>query len=92
MLTLFDLLQAPLDTTILDTYFAWYRIKTLDEVPDHKEDPHYYLISNQQTQYYAREVDKVRLLQIDTDRFINKNFGLDLRSWMIESVASGGGS
>jgi hypothetical protein len=92
MLILFEWVKAPLDTSILETYFAWYRVKTLDEVSNYQEDPDYYLIDNVNTQFYATEVGQVRLLQIEDDTFINKNFHLELKSWMIEPLASSGGT
>jgi len=92
MLILFDALRAPLDSEVLDEYFQWYRIKTLDEVEEYKDDIDYALIDNVNTQYYATEVDKVRLLPVENDTFINKNFHLELKSWMIELIAENGGS
>ena len=87
LLTLFSRLHAPLDVDILDNYFGWYRVKTIDELEDeYKNNTEFYRISDTNSQYYALEVQQVRLLQVEPNRFINKNFGLDLLDWMIEPI------
>jgi hypothetical protein len=85
MLILFQRLEAHLDSDILDTYFVWARVKSVNEVePDYLTKPNAHNFTNANTQYYANEVDKVRLLQISSTNYVNKNLGLDLADWMIE--------
>jgi hypothetical protein len=85
MLILFNNISAPLDVDVLETYFIWARIKTVEEVGDsYLDEPNRHYFTDTNTQYHANEVDKVRLLQISSNIFINKNLGLNLEDWMIE--------
>ena len=89
LMELFSQLSAPLDVDILDNYFKWFRIKKVSELSEYEDNPLFYLVAENKVRFYANEVDKVRLLEVD-DYWINKNFGLKLRDWMIEEIPGQG--
>ena len=89
LITLFSQLSAPLDVNILENYFKWFRIKKISELTDYEDNPNFFLIADNNVQFYANEVDKVRLLEVD-GFWINKNFGLKLQDWMIEEIPDQG--
>ena len=89
MLILYEGLDAPLDLTVIEPYFKWYRLKALDEDPDFVSNTDLYSVYfTSEYVKLTREVDQVRLLDTGTE-LINQALRIRALPEMVEEIVGG---
>jgi len=86
MLILYNRIEAPLDSDVLEPYFLWYRLKLPTEISDYVDNAEKYLLyANNAYLKYATEVGNVRLIDLGTS-LMNKALDLNVLPDMVELI------